>query len=161
MNRRNFLLVAATFAGGFGSNASAAQTQLRLGGDIDSGTPAYLGEDDLLALPQTQFVTSTPWTTSEHQFSGPTLADLLDHFGAGPGDLKLGAINDYTVTVERDLVTKEAPIIANRIDGQPFGRREKGPLWIVFPYDHAFIYQREVVFAASVWQLSQITVLDG
>jgi hypothetical protein len=86
---------------------------------------------------------------------------VLDRVGARPGDLRFSAINDYSVAVNRELVTQDAPIIANRIDGKPFGRREKGPFWIIFPYDLSADYQTEMVYAASVWQLNRITVLGS
>jgi hypothetical protein len=113
----------------------------------------------LLALPQTHFETTTQWTPGSGRFSGPILDDLLRYYEAGPGHLRLTAIDGYIVTVYRNLITREAPIIANRINDQPFDRRNKGPLWVVFPYDRAVKFRSETIFSASVWQLVQITVL--
>lgn len=161
MYRRDFLIAAAAFPVFLGQAALAAENKLILDGDLSGGDPASLGDDSLLSLPQTHIDTSTQWTKGVHRFSGPLLADLLSRFSAGPGDLRLAAINSYSVTVNRNLITQDAPIIANRIDGKPFSRRNKGPLWVIFPYDRSAKYQGELVFAASVWQLSQITVLGG
>lgn len=161
MQRRDLILAAAAFTVGFTRIASANEPLLVLDGDLSGGPIRNLGDQDLLALPQTVFDTTTQWTTGAHRFSGPLLADLLDHYGAGPGDLQLAAINAYSMTLNRDLITSKAPIIANRIDGQPFSRRDKGPFWVIFPYDLSTDYRSEQVFSASVWQLSQITVLGG
>ena len=161
MNKRDFILAAAASAVGLPSIASASEPMLILDGDLNGGPFVSLGDHDLAALPQTAFETTTLWTTGSRRFSGPLLADLLHHYGAGPGDLRLAAINAYSMTVSRNLVTSEAPIVANRIDGQPFSRRDKGPFWVIFPYDLATAYRSEQIFAASVWQLSQITVLGG
>ena len=37
--------------------------------------------------------------------------------------------------------------------------RDKGPLWLVYPYDADTAYQSEVIYARSVWQLDRIEVL--
>lgn len=161
MYRRDFFLAAAALPVLLGQAAVAGESNLLLDGDLNGGAPVSLGDDSLLALPQTHFDTSTQWTKGVHRFSGPLLGDLLEGYSAGPGDLRLAAINSYSVTVNRNLITEDAPIIANRMDGEPFSRRNKGPLWVIFPYDRSAKYQGELVYAASVWQLSQITVLDG
>ena len=161
MYRRDFFLATAAFPVILGQAALAAESNLVIDGDLNGGAPVSLTDNNLLALPQTHIDTSTQWTKGFHRFSGPLLADLLYRYNAGPGDLRLAAINTYSVTVNRNLITKDAPIIANRIDGKPFSRRNKGPLWVIFPYDKSTNYQGELIFAASVWQLSQITVLGG
>ena len=170
MKRRDFMLSAAASGVCFGCVAYADERPLILDGDVRAGPFVSLDDDALLALPQAEFSTTTPWTIGSRRFSGPLLKDLLDHYGAGPGDLRLTAINAYSVIVDRNLVTQAAPIIANRIDGQPFSRRENGqpfsrrengPFWVIYPYDDPTVYISERVLAASVWQLTQITVLGG
>ncbi len=36
--------------------------------------------------------------------------------------------------------------------------REKGPLWIVYPYSSSPEFQNEVIYSRSIWQLNRITV---
>jgi hypothetical protein len=36
--------------------------------------------------------------------------------------------------------------------------RDKGPLWLVYPYDSAAKYQSEVVFSRSIWQLNRLEI---
>ncbi|MGV8954874.1 MAG: oxidoreductase, partial [Cypionkella sp.] len=103
--------------------------------------------------------THTVWTEGLSQFSGPSLATLLDRVGAGDGNLQLSALNDYSVEVLRSMIGETAPIIANRMNGKEFSRRDKGPLWVVFPYDSSDDFRTENTYIASVWQLSRITVL--
>ena len=38
--------------------------------------------------------------------------------------------------------------------------RDKGPLWIVYPFDSNPSYSTEVTYARSIWQLDRIEVLD-
>jgi hypothetical protein len=67
-------------------------------------------------------------------------------------------VNDYKVEMPRDVVTQDVPIIANRLNGKPFNIREKGPLWVVFPYASDARYQTEEIYSYSIWQLTQIQV---
>jgi hypothetical protein len=34
--------------------------------------------------------------------------------------------------------------------------REKGPLWLVYPYDLNKAYQSETIYSRSIWQLVRI-----
>ncbi len=136
MIRRNFIKIAgaAGAAALLGVPARADEVLLTITGNVTDGTRA-LTDADLLALPQISFETSTIWTDGVLRFSGPSVASVLEAAGAGEGDITFAAVNDYVVSMPRDVVEAGAPIIANRIGGEPFSRRDKGPLWIVFPYD--------------------------
>jgi hypothetical protein len=36
--------------------------------------------------------------------------------------------------------------------------RDKGPLWIVYPYDAKPEYRQELIYSRSIWQLDHIEV---
>jgi len=129
--------------------------------DEASGTVTTFEEADLLALPQISFKTSTIWTDGIREFSGPSLMSVLEQAGVGSGEITLTAINDYSVIIRRDAINDEAPIVALRKNGAPFGVRDKGPLWIVYPYDSTPEFQSEAIYAYSVWQLNRIKVAEG
>ena len=38
--------------------------------------------------------------------------------------------------------------------------RDKGPLWVVYPYDSSADYRTEVIYSRSIWQLDRIEVVD-
>lgn len=161
MNRRDFGLFAAGLATVAACPASSADNlPLWVDGDIRNKGGFGIGDSELSALAQQSFETSTVWTEGVRRFSGPPLHLLLEKLGAGPGNLRLTAINNYSVEVSRNLLTPESPIVANRIDGMVFDRRSKGPFWVMFPFDHRQEFQTETVYAACVWQLSRITVLE-
>lgn len=114
-------------------------------------------------LPQNSFSTTTQWTEGEIAFSGPALRDVLQLAGATPqadGAINLIAANHYEVELDRRLLEDDAPIVATRLNGKTFGTREKGPLWVVFPYDLDTAYQTEGIYAASIWQLIEIRIED-
>lgn len=139
--------------------AHASATLLTVGGDISGQNPRSFTDNDLSELKQIEFSTSTIWTNTKAKFAGPPLQGLLDEVGAGPGSLRLRAVNDYMVVMPRDHIEAAAPIIANRIDGRPYNIRNKGPLWLVFPYDTHTRFQSEEVYAFSIWQLTHIEIL--
>lgn len=109
------------------------------------------------ALPQVAFETKTLWTPRQH-FSGPALRTVLDACGAGPGRVEAMALNDYRAPIDRALIEPASPIIARRIDRQPFGVRELGPLWIMFPFDQRPELRLEAIYVQCVWQLHALRI---
>lgn len=114
----------------------------------------------LSALPQVSFSTTTLWTEGEIEFSGPALRTVLEAAGldTGPKVIRLTALNDYSVTMDMSLIEPAAPIVANRINGAPFSVRDKGPLWVMFPFDLDVRFRSETYYALSIWQLSHIDI---
>ena len=80
------------------------------------------------------------------------------HLGVTAGTLELQAVNDYVVEFAVAGAIDGGPIIAYERNGAVMSRREKGPLWVVFPYDSNPAYQTEEIFSKSVWQLVRIIV---
>ena len=144
----------------FGSHGQASRADAPvLYVHIGDKAPIALSDADLAALPQVEFTTTTMWTEGEMTFSGPSLSGLLETLGVADADLEMTAINNYKVRVPSEAIETDVPIIANRIDGRRFGVRQKGPLWLVYPYDADERYRSEVYFAYSIWQLTTIRVL--
>lgn len=48
-------------------------------------------------------------------------------------------------------------ILAYLLDGQPMSVRDKGPLWLVYPYDASPAFRSEVIYSRSIWQLDRIS----
>jgi len=115
-----------------------------------------LSRSDLEQLPQNSFTTTTIWTEGKIAFSGPSLKDVLATVGLDGQSVEAVAINDYKALIPAKLIGDRFPIVATRRNGEAFGRREKGPLWIVFPFDRSEEFQRELVFSSSVWQVIEL-----
>lgn len=124
----------------------------------EGAPPVVLDMAAIEALPQLSFETSTVWTDGVHEFTGPTLASVLEATGAVGTMIRARAVNNYVIEIPVDSIEDTAPIIATRIDGQPFARREKGPLWIIYPFDSDARFQSESVYSRSIWQLVELTV---
>ncbi len=112
----------------------------------------------LEAMPAVTVSTSTIWTEGVQEFTGVPLADLLARVGVTEGVLSATAINDYAVEIPVTDAVAGGPIVAYALDGQPMSVRDKGPLWIVYPYDDNADYRTEVIYSRSIWQLDRIVV---
>ena len=106
------------------------------------------------------FETSTIWTQGVQQFEGVPLRTLVDHLGISARTLRATAINDYSVDIPLHDAVQGGPIIAYKLNGEEMSVRDKGPLWIVYPYDSKTEYQSEVVYSRSIWQLDRIEVIE-
>lgn len=116
--------------------------------------------DMLRALPADTFTTTTIWTNGPQQFKGVPLHALLAKLGASGQALRSIAINAYEVQIPVSDAEKGGPIIAYELNGNPMSVRDKGPLWIVYPYDSDPRFRTEVVYSRSIWQLDQIVIVD-
>lgn len=111
-------------------------------------------------MEQVTFRTSTIWTDGEVSFSGVPLKALLASIDADGTAVEMVALNDYKVVMPLADLEDNAPIIATRLDGKTMSVRDKGPYWIVFPYDQDPKYQTETIYSYSIWQLNQLKTVD-
>ncbi|MDP5085535.1 MAG: molybdopterin-dependent oxidoreductase [Yoonia sp.] len=135
---------------------------LTVTGEIDvanaDGTLIF-DRETLAALGTEEFETTTIWTEGLHRFEGVSLKTLTDLIGAQEGTLLATAINDYTVEIPVSDAVADGPIIAFKMDGETMSVRDKGPLWVVYPYDMSADYRSEVIYSRSIWQLDRIEVV--
>ena len=112
----------------------------------------------LEALPQHSFTTKTPWFKEPRKFTGPLLRDLLALVGAHGSTLRLGALNDYRIDVPADDAKRFEVTLARLIDDRPITVREKGPLFMIYPFDSDAALRNPLYYSRSVWQLKTIDV---
>lgn len=70
--------------------------------------------------------------------------------------MKSIALNDYAVDIPVSDAVADGPIVAYLMNDQPMPVRDKGPLWIVYPFDSKAEYRTEAIYSKSIWQLSRI-----
>lgn len=114
----------------------------------------------LEALGLREITTSTIWTEGVSTFEGVSLDVLLDRLGATGSTISAQALNDYAVSVPVSDATPDGPIVAVLQDGAPMSRRDKGPLWLIYPYDSASKFRTEVIYTRSIWQLDRMTIAE-
>jgi len=110
------------------------------------------------ALPQRTTTTKTPWYDGEESFSGPIGQALLDAVGAQGTTVTVRALNDYSADIPIEDFAANPVIFATRLDGETLSVRDKGPLFVIYPFDLDPALYNEVYFGRSVWQVTAITV---
>lgn len=155
----------APFASGplsaFALEAPAGPVVLTLTGSVHSRNGAQGAEFDMAMLerlPQTSFTTRTPWYHSARRFTGPLLRDVLRAAGAKGSKLRVTALNDYRVELPVDDAQRHELIIARLIDGAPMAVRDRGPLFLIYPFDAQPELRSAVYYSRSAWQLRTIDV---
>jgi hypothetical protein len=113
----------------------------------------------LQALGEHQITTGSIWTKGAHLYSGVMLRTLADHLKIAKGALKLHALNDYAISLPLEEATADGPMLAFMLDSAPMSVRDKGPIWVVYPYDSDMKFRSDEIYARSVWQLDRIEVL--
>ncbi|PSL21980.1 hypothetical protein CLV88_101405 [Shimia abyssi] len=144
-------------------SAMANETILTVSGiPTDSGA-LRVQEYDLAQLRdigEVSFTTTTPWTEGEQTFTGVPLSKLVASLNLQSGVLMATAVNDYAVEIPMSDALQDGPIIAFLRNDKQMSVREKGPLWIVYPYDSDAKFRTEIVYSQSIWQLDRIMVSD-
>ncbi|WP_420567194.1 molybdopterin-dependent oxidoreductase [Thalassovita sp.] len=114
--------------------------------------------DEVQSLPAAEFHTTTIWTDGVQRFRGVWLSDLLAHLEIFEGQLDFSALNEYLIEIPFEDIVPGGPLVAYEWNGKPMSPRDKGPLWVVFPYDSDAKFQTESIYAQSIWQLDRIEV---
>lgn len=119
-----------------------------------------LSQEDILAMSDQQVVTQTPWTDGTLTFRGAPLAAVLARAGIDDGWVNARGLNNYSINVPIDQALAAKAFLAVHMNGELMRIKDKGPFWIVFPWDeHPELLTREIR-AWSVWQLQALSVLD-
>ncbi|AMC34424.1 molybdopterin-dependent oxidoreductase [Janthinobacterium sp. B9-8] len=124
----------------------------------NKGKDALFTMDMLAKLPQHSFVSKTPWYEKPVKFTGPLLRDVLAAAGAKGEKVTAIALDEYRVELPVSDAHKYSMIIARLLDDKPMSIRNKGPLFIVYPYSAHAELRQDVYYTRSVWQLSKMIV---
>ncbi|MFN7725876.1 MAG: hypothetical protein ACK5QH_12485 [Rubrivivax sp.] len=136
---------------------------LTLSGKLRSPNDGKRAQFDMAMLeklPQTSFSTRTPWYSQPRKFTGPLLRDVLAAAGAGPGQgattLRATALNDYWVELPLEDAARYDLIVARLLDDKPMAVRDKGPLFMIYPFDALPELRNPVFYSRSAWQLRSL-----
>jgi hypothetical protein len=112
----------------------------------------------LEAMGTTRIVTHTPWTEGEVDFEGVRLDQLLTALGAEGTQLRAVAANDYAVEIPIEELRRYPAILAMSMNGERLRLRDKGPLWIIYPWAEHPEIDNNGTHPHSVWQLKALHV---
>jgi hypothetical protein len=120
---------------------------------------AKFDRDMLEALGQASFTTSTPWYDAPVNFSGVPMAKLMQTVGASGETVVAAALNDYETKIPISDFAQFGVLLALKRNGDYMPVREKGPLFIVYPYDSDAELKSQKYYGRSAWQLARLTVV--
>ncbi|WP_150525853.1 oxidoreductase [Roseibium sediminis] len=150
------LFVCLLMAGG-GAFAQGS-TILSVFRDCDGPQPHEFNRSGLSSLDQVTIETSTPWISGRTRFEGPLLLDVLDLTGGCGEELEVIALNGFRARIPVSDIHNYKPILALKENGRFMKVRNRGPLFIVFPFDDYPSINNEIYFSRSVWQVREIHV---
>jgi hypothetical protein len=157
-------LVAATLAGPSRGDTLVAPTEkpiLTVTGRITATNRDGVAEFDrgmLEALGTASFETTTPWFDGPVKFEGVPMTALLARVGASGERLRVVALNDYSSEIPIEDFAQYGVIMALKRNGEYMPVRDKGPLFIVYPYDSVPELKSQKFYSRSVWQVKRIEV---
>jgi hypothetical protein len=84
---------------------------------------------------------------------------VLGAVGGQGMTIRAVALNDYKVDVPFDDARSIDVVMARLLDGRPMAVRDKGPLFIIYPFDDRPELRTPQYFARCAWQLRSIEIL--
>ena len=161
------LAVAAFMAGSLLGAAAApldkpqGEPILTISGNIantNDGAVARFDRQMLEALGTTKLTTMTPWYEQVVEFEGVPMKTLMEAVGATGTEVTATALNDYASTIPMADFDQYDVILALKRDGEYMPIRDKGPLFIVYPYDSDPELATDKYYSRSAWQVKELAV---
>jgi hypothetical protein len=116
-----------------------------------------LSLEQLEALPQTTVATENEFSDGVVSYRGPLVRDVLALVGLDDLDeVRFTAANDYFVDIPTTDFSDYNAILAMDADGEKLSRREKGPLWLMYPISEHSELRDPVYMRRLIWQVVRI-----
>ena len=128
-------------------------------GVFNAGDTAQFDRDMLEALDSDSFTTMTPWYDAPVTFSGVHMSKLMEAVHASGEAVVAAALNDYETKIPISDFTQFNVLLALKRNGEYMPVREKGPLFIVYPYDSSPELKNQKYYGRSAWQLARLMVV--
>jgi hypothetical protein len=105
-----------------------------------------------------QITTTTPWNSGPVLFEGVPLESLMQVLGATGSFVIAYALNDFTTRIPISDFKRFHPILALKRNGEYMPVRDKGPLFIVYPFDSDPELKQQIYYNRSAWQVARLLV---
>ena len=126
----------------------------------DSAQSLELSLDELAAMPQVTIVTENEFADGTVAYRGPLVRDVLARLGLQNLDfVRFVAANDYYVDIPTEDFRTYDAILAMEADGERLSRREKGPLWLMYPISDHPALRDPIYLRRLIWQVVRIEAL--
>ncbi|SCK25448.1 molybdopterin-dependent oxidoreductase [Vogesella sp. LIG4] len=124
----------------------------------NTGSDTQFDSQMIDALPQVKMTVATPWYKTAQTFEGPLFRDVLKAAGASGKRLYVVALNDYAAEIPLSDLNKYDVILARKVNGKVLNVRDKGPLFVMYPFDKHPELQTKDIYSRCVWQVNRIRV---
>ncbi len=134
---------------------------LTISGEIsrfNQGNMAQFDRAMLEALGMTGFETTSPWYPGSVRFDGVRMDRLMAEVGAKGERVMAFALNDYSTELPMSDFAAYGVLLALKRNGEYMPVRDKGPLFIIYPFDSRPELKHQRFYARSVWQLARLVV---
>ena len=112
----------------------------------------------LEALGMITVETTTPWYDGPVKFEGVSLDKLMKQVGASGERAVVIALNDYSTEIPMEDFTKYNVILALKRNGEYMPISDKGPLFVIYPFDSKPELKTQIYYDRSAWQVARIMV---
>lgn len=124
----------------------------------NNGDTAQFDRPMLEALGMETVETTTPWHNGTVKFEGVSLGKLMKHVGASGERAVVVALNDYSSEIPVEDFSKYKVILALKRNGEYMPVRDKGPLFVIYPFDSDPELKSQTFYGRSVWQVAKIVI---
>ncbi len=126
----------------------------------DPARTIELSLEELAAMPQVTVVTENEFADGAVAYRGPLVRDVLAQLGLENLDfVRFVAANDYYVDIPTEDFRTYHAILAMEANGEPLSRREKGPLWLMYPISDHPALRDPIYLRRLIWQVVRIEAL--
>lgn len=120
--------------------------------------PIEFDRTGLEALPQVTVNTKTPWHDGVVVFEGPLIGDVLKVTGFKGVEIEVIALNGYRAKIPVSDLQEFGPILALKENGEYMRIRDRGPIFVIYPFDQKPQINNEIYYSRSVWQVREIVI---
>jgi hypothetical protein len=104
------------------------------------------------------FETTTPWFNGLVKFEGVAMDKLMQTVQASGQRVSVIALNDYSSELPMEDFAKYGVMLALKRNGEYMPVSDKGPLFVVYPFDTNPELKNQKFYSRSVWQVTRIDV---
>lgn len=112
----------------------------------------------LEALGLSAMRTRAPSYFGQRSFEGVPVAALLRHLGARGTQVTATAANGHSVRIPISDFERYGVLLATRRDGAPLPLHDKGPLFLLYPFDAHPDLAQHTYYERSIWQVARLHV---
>lgn len=144
----------------FATFASAQDTQvLTIDRPADAVEPITFTLEALDRMTQVEIKASNEFVDGMTTFTGPLARVVLAGVGMTREDqVRFVAINEYEVMIAATDLFEYDVILATRANNQVLSRRDKGPIWLIYPTSDHPELQDARINSKLIWQVTKIEV---